>query len=186
MWCKFPLPHPYVPRSLNLTGGFPVLASFHSPLFPSLTFSTPYLLSAGAVGIYKSSTIPAVSRSADFTHGTALVLIWLVAEFTATIIACSIPFYRPLVRRFSSSAKRSGGSSSYGMSGMGKSGHSKLSSRTDVKAMPDDQGSDKDSLPLNARGVQRTDVFTLEYDSRDSNEGSQGHRGPGHARREMC
>ncbi|KAL2141605.1 hypothetical protein VTI28DRAFT_2151 [Corynascus sepedonium] len=141
---------------------------------------------AGAVGIYKSSTIPAVSRSADFTHGTALVLIWLVAEFTATIIACSIPFYRPLVRRFSSSAKRSGGSSSYGMSGMGKSGHSKLSSRTDVKAMPDDQGSDKDSLPLNARGVQRTDVFTLEYDSRDSNEGSQGHRGPGHARREMC
>ncbi|KAL2167101.1 hypothetical protein VTG60DRAFT_1692 [Thermothelomyces hinnuleus] len=125
---------------------------------------------AGAVGIYKSSTIPAVSRSADFTHGTAPVLIWLVAEFTATAIACSIPFYRPLVRR-TSSGKRSKGSSSYAMSAMGKGRHSKLSSKTDIKAGHDDQGSDKDSLPLNARGgVHRTDVFTLEYDTRDSNE----------------
>ncbi|KAL2163972.1 hypothetical protein VTH06DRAFT_3185 [Thermothelomyces fergusii] len=146
---------------------------------------------AGAVGIYKSSTIPAVSRSADFTHGTALVLIWLVAEFTATAIACSIPFYRPLVRRvsWSSSAaagKRSKGSSSFAMSSMGRGGHSKLSSKTDVKAgaaateieAHDDQASDRDSLPLNARGgVHRTDVFTLEYDTRDSNEAppSAGH-----------
>ncbi|KAL2156647.1 hypothetical protein VTH82DRAFT_1392 [Thermothelomyces myriococcoides] len=123
---------------------------------------------AGAVGIYKSSTIPAVSRSADFTHGTAPVLIWLVAEFTATAIACSIPFYRPLLKRMSST-KRSKGS--YAMSSMGRGGHSKLSSKTDVKATHDDQGSDKDSLPLNTRGgVHRTDVFTLEYDTRDSNE----------------
>lgn len=140
---------------------------------------------AGVVGIYKSSTIPAVSRSTDFTHGTAVVLIWLVAEFVATVIACSIPFLRPLVRRMSTTNKRSKGSS-YGMGGMGKSGHSKLSSRTDVKAVSSDESSDKDEQPLNTGVVHRTDVFTVEYDNWSGNEGGHGHSGPGHARREMC
>jgi hypothetical protein len=160
----------------------PALPSFP----PSLTLS-----SAGVVGIYKSSTIPAVSRSADFTHGTAIVLIWLVAEFVATVIACSIPFFRPLLRLVSG-ATRSKGSSTYAMnSGMGKGGHSKLGSRTDVvKPNPDDTGSDKDELPLNSGHsgvVHRTDVFPVEYDNWSGNEGSNnGHSAPGQARREMC
>ncbi|KAK4033661.1 hypothetical protein C8A01DRAFT_19418 [Parachaetomium inaequale] len=148
---------------------------------------------AGVVGIYKSSTIPAVSRSVDFTHGTAIVLIWLVAEFVATVIACSIPFFRPLLRLVSS-VKRSK-ASSYAMSGMGKGGHSKLGSRTDVvKANPDDPssydpGSDKDEQPLNSNSgvVHRTDIFTVEYGNWSGNEGSNnGHSAPGQARREMC
>ena len=139
------------------------------------------------VGIYKSSTIPYVSRSADFTHGTAIVLIWLVAEFAATVIACSIPFFRPLVRLVSNT-KHSKGSSSYAMSGMGKGGHSKLGSRTDVvKPNPDDTGSDKDEQPLNSGVVHRTDAFTVEYDNWSGNEGSNNaHSAPGQARREMC
>ncbi|KAK4235979.1 hypothetical protein C8A03DRAFT_36166 [Achaetomium macrosporum] len=126
---------------------------------------------AGVVGIYKSSTIPAVSRNVDFTHGTALVLIWLVAEVTATVIAASIPFYRPLVRKVSRSGNSKG---SYAMSGMGgRSGHSKLGSSADVKGAPhygDDHDSDKDIKPLNSHTVRRTDAYTVEYDNVSSTE----------------
>lgn len=141
--------------------------------------------SAGVVGIYKSTTIPAVSRSADFTYGTALVLIWLVAEVTATVIASSIPFLRPLVRRVSASGKAS--KDSYGMSNRG---HSKLGSRTDVKGHQSrvsyDQSSDKDVRPLNAR-VVRTDAYTVEYDTWSADGPNNGPLGQGQvSRREMC
>lgn len=146
-------------------------------------FLPPVLLkadhtSAGVVGIYKSTTIPAVSRSVDFTHGTAMVLIWLVAEVTATVIACSIPFLRPLVRRVSSSGKAS--KDSYGMSVRGNNvkGHEARASY--------DQISDKDVQPLNAGVVRRTDAYTVEYDT-GSADGINGPSSQGKvSRREMC
>jgi hypothetical protein len=128
--------------------------------------------SAGVVGIYKSSTIPFVARDADFTFGTAIVLIWLVAEVTATIIAASIPFYRPLIRRASSTFRSK---DAYGMSRMNRSrngggfgNHSKLGSQADVKS---DCNSDQDILPPNSRSmiVQKTKI-TVQYDARSVDE----------------
>lgn len=142
--------------------------------------------SAGVVGIYKSSTIPAVSRSLDFTHGTAMVLIWLVGEVTATIIACSIPFLRPLVRRMSSSGKAS--KDSYGLSARG---HNKLGSRSDAEG-PEasasyDQIIDKDVQALNTGAVRRTDTYTVEFDTSSADGGNNGSLGqPQVSRREMC
>jgi hypothetical protein len=142
------------------------------------------------VGIYKSSTIPYVSRSVDFTHGTAIVLIWLVAEVTATVVAASIPFYRPPLRlvsraRTNKESKRS----SYAMGGMSSHGHSKLGSRNDVNANPgnfpddddDDDSSDRNDLPLQPGAVP-----TAEYDTW-STDGGNGISGSGNvSRHEMC
>jgi hypothetical protein len=126
------------------------------------------------VGIYKSSTIPNVSRSADFTYGTAIVLIWLVAEVSATIIAASIPFYRPLVRRFSS---KKGTQESYGMSNRSRTraGHSKLRSQDDAKSahVIVDDCSDKGILDGNTQIVRKTNI-TVEYDNYSGDEESAG------------
>ncbi|KAK5658143.1 hypothetical protein OQA88_2116 [Cercophora sp. LCS_1] len=134
---------------------------------------------AGVIGIYKSTTIPYVARSSDFTHGTAIVLIWLVAEVTATVIAASIPFYRPLVRRATSAR---GTKESYGMGRMAGShgGHSKLGSQLDVKSefnKSEHTGSDRDEVPLNPKNsmvVCKTEI-AIEYDrwSNDAEKGQQ-------------
>ncbi|KAI0146268.1 hypothetical protein GGR57DRAFT_494317 [Xylariaceae sp. FL1272] len=100
---------------------------------------------AGVVGIYKSSTIPEISRSADFTYGTALVLIWLVAEVCATIIASSIPFYRPLLRMSGIRKNSKIIPDSYNLSDRRTNGHSKLSSNRTNRSELDDN-SDKDIL----------------------------------------
>ncbi|KAL1839403.1 hypothetical protein VTJ49DRAFT_1534 [Mycothermus thermophilus] len=151
---------------------------------------------AGIVGIYKASTIPTVSRSLDFTHSTAIVLIWVVAEVSATIIACSIPFLRPLVRHIKSSK---GSKNSYGLSGMSsRATHNKLGSRADAKGGGDtddgDKDSDRDVQPLTPGVVRRTDAFTVEYDtwsahdgaSQNGAQGPPGSSGPQVSRREMC
>lgn len=139
------------------------------------------------VGIYKSSTIPYVSRSADFTNGTAIVLIWLVAEVTATIIAASIPFFRPLLRR-GTSAK--GTKDSYGMSRMtnrsrgGWGAHSKLGSQADARGDATyEYSSDKDILPPDSKIVRKTNV-TVEYD-RYSADGEKGEQSYGRGHRDM-
>ncbi|KAK4159209.1 hypothetical protein QBC43DRAFT_327629 [Cladorrhinum sp. PSN259] len=134
---------------------------------------------AGVIGIYKTTTIPYIARSADFTHGTAIVLIWLVAEVTATVIAASIPFYRPLVRRAKSSR---GTKESYGMGGIGRvggsHGHSKLSSQPDLKSAADhihELGSDRDEQPLNQPVVVRRADNALEYDTWSDNSQKGDH-----------
>jgi hypothetical protein len=116
-----------------------------------------------------------------------MVLIWLVGEVTATIIACSIPFLRPLVRRISSSGKAS--KDSYALSNRG---HNKLGSRSDIKG-PEasasyDQIIDKDVQPLNTGGaVRRTDTYTVEFDSYSADGVNNGPAEQGQvSRREMC
>ncbi|KAK3986105.1 hypothetical protein QBC44DRAFT_297666 [Cladorrhinum sp. PSN332] len=126
---------------------------------------------AGVIGIYKSTTIPYVARSADFTHGTAIVLIWLVAEVTATILAASIPFYRPLVRRVSSTR---GTKESYGMGRVGGShGHSKLSSQHELDVKSDHI----DEHPLNHPVVVRKTEIAIEYDQWSDHEAQAGKGG---------
>jgi hypothetical protein len=129
------------------------------------------------VGIYKSSTIPSVSRSTDFTHGTAIVLIWLVAEVTATIMAASIPLFRPLLRHLSGTSSTRDG---YGMSRItnrsrnGWGGHSRFSSRADVQSDPNHEyGSDKDTIALNTKIVCKTNI-TVEYDGYSA-DAERGH-----------
>ena len=102
------------------------------------------------------------------------MLIWLVAEVTATILAASIPFFRPLIRRVSSAARS--GKDAYGMGNMGRgagsragwgtSSHSKLGSQADVKS---DYHSDGDTLPPNSHSmiVRKTKV-TVEYGGPDA------------------
>lgn len=140
-------------------------------------------LSAGVVGIYKTSTIPNVSRSTDFTYGTAIVLIWLVAEVTATIIASSIPLLRPLIRRSSS---RTGRNESYGLSIRTNHGHNKLGSQAVVNTdLQNDYNSDKDILGPNSKIIRKTNI-TVEYDnySADEERGEQRH-GHGHEHRDV-
>ncbi|KAK8008237.1 hypothetical protein PG991_010788, partial [Apiospora marii] len=137
-------------------------------------------LVAGVVGLYKTSTIPYVSRSADFAYGTAIVLIWLVAEVSATIIAASIPFYRPFFRRAKSSGGHNSGedksgnnnnnprsASSYAMSnrrrGGGRDGHSMLDSGVDHKGAVEDEAnddghSDKAILGNDTRIIRQTNI----------------------------
>lgn len=126
------------------------------------------------VGLYKTSTIPYVSRSADFAYGTAIVLIWLVAEVSATIVAASIPFYRPFFRRGRSSGDGGGGE---GNSGGGprsqasyalhnrkraRDGHSMLDSGVDRKGAAEDgandNSSDKAILGSDTRIVRQTNI----------------------------
>ncbi|KAK8043476.1 hypothetical protein PG993_005906 [Apiospora rasikravindrae] len=130
-------------------------------------------LVAGVVGLYKTSTIPYVSRSADFAYGTSIVLIWLVAEVSATIIAASIPFYRPFFRRGKSSGGNSGSNrghnnprsqSSYalGHRKRARGGHSMLDSGIDHKGASDahsnDNGSDKCILGNDTRIIRQTNI----------------------------
>ena len=157
---------------------------------PDNANSLPY--SAGIVGIYKSSTIPYVARNADFTFGTPIVLIWLVAEVTATIIAASIPFFRPLIRRVSSNARsgkeaygmgRVGGGAGASRAGWGANSHSKLGSQVDGKS---EYNSDGETLPPNSNGhsmIVRQTRVTVEYDCQDSDveKGDQA----GKVRRDM-
>lgn len=123
------------------------------------------------------------------------MLIWVVAEVSATILAASIPFFRPLVRKASQLQKSSGkeSSHSFGMGRMGgRNGHNKLGSLSDVQSKPvnSDNDSDLGILPPrndnNKNIVHKTDVFTVEYESADDTEKATD---PGHtreqARREM-
>lgn len=139
------------------------------------------------VGLYKTSTIPFISRSADFTYGTAVILIWLVAEVSATIIAASVPFYRPFFRRTKSSGASGGGpsgrngtgpksdpSSSYALSNRKRThdGHSMLDSDVDRWGVSvgdrdvNDSHSDKailDNTP-DSRIVRKTNI-SVHYTS---------------------
>ncbi|KAK7985663.1 hypothetical protein PG988_003285 [Apiospora saccharicola] len=137
-------------------------------------------LVAGVVGIYKTSTIPYVSRSADFAYGTAIVLIWLVAEVSATIIAASIPFYRPFFRHIKSSGNSGGNSSKSNGNGNARShasyalnnrnrvrdGHSMLGSGVDHKGAVDDHNNDSNSdkaiLGNDTRIIRQTNI-SVEY-----------------------
>ena len=113
------------------------------------------------------------------------MLIWLVAEVTATVVAASIPFYRPLIRLVSRvKTNKESKRSSYAMGGM-SSRHSKLGSRNDVNAnpgnFPDDDSSDRNVLPLQPGAVP-----TAEYDTW-STDGGNGISGSGNvSRHEMC
>ncbi|KAK7962804.1 uncharacterized protein PG986_003629 [Apiospora aurea] len=143
----------------------------------SLGLLTNPITSAGVVGLYKTSTIPYVSRSADFAYGTSIVLIWLVAEVSATIVAASIPFYRPFFRRNKSSGDHSGrgggnnprtqSSSSYSLGNRKRArggGHSMLDSGVDHKgaseedARSNDNGSDKCIVGNDTRIIRQTNI----------------------------
>ncbi|KAI1325213.1 hypothetical protein F5Y16DRAFT_378631 [Xylariaceae sp. FL0255] len=125
---------------------------------------------AGVVGIYKSSTIPKVGRSTDFTYGTALVLIWLVAEVCATIIASSIPFYRPLLRHAGGRSANKSLQDSYVLKSRRRDGHSKIASQTNIKTgSAFDDNSDK--------GILVTQSRVVEYEPYASeSRGATGHR----------
>lgn len=127
------------------------------------------------VGLYKTSTIPYVSRRADFAYGTAIVFIWLVAEVSATIIAASIPFYHPFFRHFKSSGGSSEGNSgssgnknarsyaSYALNNRkrARDGHSMLDSGVDHKSAVDDHNdgnSDKAILGNDTRIIRQTNI----------------------------
>lgn len=99
---------------------------------------------AGVVGIYKTSTIPGIARNADFTYGTAFPLIWLVAEVDATIIAASIPFFRPLVRAVMGTKQKN----SYSLSKRSRSGANPLGSQPERPGFDSDNGSDRNILSL--------------------------------------
>ncbi|RWA13734.1 hypothetical protein EKO27_g1375 [Xylaria grammica] len=133
---------------------------------------------AGVVGIYKSTTIPNVSRSVDFAYGTAIVLIWLVAEVCSTIIAASIPFYRPLLRHVASRTGKSG-TESYALGSRRRDGHSRIGSQTDLKSgIEFDDNSDKGILGAPSRIVRKTNI-TVEYENHDQARRAgqrQGHR----------
>ncbi|KAH8651058.1 hypothetical protein BX600DRAFT_387643 [Xylariales sp. PMI_506] len=105
---------------------------------------------AGVVGLYKTSTIPGVARNADFTYGTTFPLIWLVAEVSATIVAASIPFFRPLFRKISKPTPKG---ESYSMSKRSRSGVIALDSKTD---QPEFGGGDdrSDKVILNTNSSQ--------------------------------
>ncbi|KAK0629553.1 hypothetical protein B0T17DRAFT_589293 [Bombardia bombarda] len=126
-------------------------------------------LVAGVIGIYKSTTIPNVARDSDFTFGTAIVLIWLVAEFTATVMAASIPFFRPLVRKFSSKGTSRKESSGYGMTNRSR-GHKQLGSQVDMKSsVGPDSDSSKGIVVSNNNILRKTD-YVVEYDSASHDE----------------
>ncbi|KAK8061940.1 hypothetical protein PG994_008306 [Apiospora phragmitis] len=149
-------------------------------------------LVAGVVGLYKTSTIPYVSRSADFAYGTSIVLIWLVAEVSATIIAASIPFYRPFFRRNKSSGNSAGGgnsgtpkspSASYALGNRKRvrDGHSMLDSGVDHKGASDannDNNSDKAILGKDhARIIRQTNISVNYLTDEEANysRGQQHH-----------
>ncbi|KAK6823596.1 hypothetical protein PG995_006455 [Apiospora arundinis] len=137
-----------------------------------IIFSMSLGIVAGVVGLYKTSTIPYIARSADFAYGTSVVLIWLVAEVSATIIAASIPFFRPFFRH-SKSSSPSGNSasgapkrspSSYALSNRNRwtrDGHSMLDSGVDHRATSakgNDSSSDKAILGNDSRIVRKTNI----------------------------
>ncbi|KAK6821221.1 hypothetical protein PG987_015621 [Apiospora arundinis] len=140
-------------------------------------------LVAGVVGLYKTSTIPYISRSADFSFGTSIVLIWLVAEVSATIIAASIPFYRPYFRRNKSSGPSGGNSgtgpksspSSYALSNRNRrtrDGHSMLDSGVDhrgTSAEGNDNNSDKAILRNDSRIVRKTNISVNYMSDEEAN-----------------
>jgi len=56
---------------------------------------------AGAFGIWKAVILRSISREQDFSYGTATLVIVVALEVTCTIMAASIPFYRPLAKKVS-------------------------------------------------------------------------------------
>lgn len=136
--------------------------------------------SAGAVGLYKTSTIGLVARDADFTYGTAFPLIWLAAEVSATIIASSIPFFRPLVR-LATGTEQKNSSSSYNLSKVSRPGTNRLVRTHDHLEGEGDDGSDKFILKGKSN-ILRSTTFTVEHsyqpedaisESRDPRRGHQ-------------
>lgn len=135
------------------------------------------MYSAGVVGIYKTSTISLVARNTDFTYGTAFPLIWLTAEVSATVIAASIPFFRPLVRAVAGSTQKE----SYNLSKVSRPGTNPLV-RTHDQLEGDDR-SDKAIWKPNQHILKQTSITVQHnhYDQEDVDEGGpMGTERPGH------
>lgn len=128
------------------------------------------------VGIYKTSTIGLVARNTDFTYGTTFPLIWLSAEVSATVIAASIPFYRPLVRIVRGTEAKE---ASYALSKVSRPGTNPLN-RTHEQ-LEDDTRSDKFILKPGGHILRET-TYTVESsyegEDKDSDPGNtqRGHR----------
>lgn len=118
------------------------------------------------MGIYKTSTISLVARDADFTYGTAYPLIWLAAEVSATVIAASIPFFRPLVRLVTGQEQKD----SYGLSKVSRPGTNPLA-RTHDRLEGDDR-SDKFILKPNAHILRQTSI-TVQHSYETDEEGGR-------------
>lgn len=117
--------------------------------------------SAGVVGLYKTSTIGLVARDSDFTYGTAFPLIWLCAEVSATVIACSIPFYRPLVRLVRGKPQPSRDNSNYSLSKVSRPGTNPLNRTHDQ--LENDDSSDRYILRDGKSNILRQTDITVEH-----------------------
>ncbi|KAL7906744.1 hypothetical protein GGI35DRAFT_93177 [Trichoderma velutinum] len=132
---------------------------------------------AGVVGIYKTSTIGLVARNADFTYGTAFPLIWLSAEVSATVIAASIPFFRPLVRMIKGTEAKE---SSYALSKVSRPGTNPLN-RTHEQ-LEDDGRSDQFILKPGSNNILRETTYTVQHSyegedkASDTDHSQRGHR----------
>lgn len=118
------------------------------------------------VGIYKTSTIGLVARNADFTYGTAFPLIWLSAEVSATVIAASIPFYRPLVRLMKDKETKD---SSYALSKISRPGTNPLNRTHDQ--LEDDSRSDQFILKPGSHILRET-TYTVQHSYEGEDKGS--------------
>lgn len=125
---------------------------------------------AGVVGLYKTSTIPYVARDADFTYGTSFPLIWLAAEVSATIIAASIPFFRPLVRLARGTRQQKDTYGSYGLSKVSRPNTNPLVKSHDQ--LEGDDRSDKFILKPSSHILRQTSI-TIQHNSETDEEGGR-------------
>ena len=120
------------------------------------------------VGIYKTSTISLVARDTDFTYGTAFPLIWLTAEVSATVIASSIPFFRPLVRLVRGKEESQ---ESYTLSKVSRPGTNPLV-RTHDQLEGDDDRSDRFIFKPSSQILRQTSITVQHgYDADEEGHG---------------
>ncbi|KAK0649946.1 hypothetical protein B0T16DRAFT_138491 [Cercophora newfieldiana] len=60
---------------------------------------------AGAAGVVKSYFLAGAIRSTDFTFSSASLLIWSASEPAITIMAASLPSFRPIVQELSQASR---------------------------------------------------------------------------------
>ncbi|KAI0160973.1 hypothetical protein GGR52DRAFT_154166 [Hypoxylon sp. FL1284] len=147
---------------------------------------------AGITAVMRCVYLPKLSIGTFSTQGTTLV-IWYVAESSATIVAASIPVLRALIKEISSSIDRYGRSTE---TKSGGKGHSRgtprglhashvvttVVSRRDPLDPYGDADSDKSILEgarspgkLEAGRIMQTQEIRLSYHDRSDNDSEQGY-----------
>ncbi|KAF2453484.1 hypothetical protein BDY21DRAFT_126629 [Lineolata rhizophorae] len=141
---------------------------------------------AGITAIVKTSYLPSMARSTDFTYYSANLLIWAAAETAITIIAASIPFLRLLIKAATSSLTNSpyGRSGSYNLQRLSVRRDGTTSSRTatvqcgiaePVSKKQDDRSDRSDKSILGVLNPTKTDIVhvqevKIEYHDREDEE----------------